>query len=195
VTQDRTRAADEKFCGACAKIINKAAVACPNCGAPQDNSAPSQTTASSPPAQPASVNVNVNQNTNQNTNQDTDADNTKDQSQRVILGAGEKHCSSCGSVVKIVAEICPSCGVRQSPNVEIGSTSDVPVKNKWISVILALWLGGLGAHKFYLGKYAQGVIYLVLCWTFVPFVIAWIEAVVYAFTPEEGFSERYSQRR
>ena len=82
-------------------LINKAAVSCPNCGAPQDNSAPAQTTAPSPPAQPASVNVNVNQNTNQN----TDIDNPKGQSQRVILGSGEKHCSSCGSVVKIVAEI------------------------------------------------------------------------------------------
>jgi TM2 domain-containing membrane protein YozV/RNA polymerase subunit RPABC4/transcription elongation factor Spt4 len=175
VTQDRTRVGDEKYCGACAEIINKAAAVCPKCGVPQTDSAPAQPSQSSPSAQPAQV--------------------SEGSSQRVILGAGEKHCSSCGSVVKIMAELCPNCGVRQSPNDGIGSTSDVPVKNKWVAVILALWIGGLGAHKFYLGKYAQGIIYLVLFWTAVPFFIGWVEAVIYAFTPQEGFSERYSQRR
>jgi TM2 domain-containing membrane protein YozV/RNA polymerase subunit RPABC4/transcription elongation factor Spt4 len=175
VTRERTRVGDEKYCGACGEIINKAAVTCPKCGVPQTDST-STPTVVSPPAQPTVV-------------------FPGSSSQPVILGAGEKYCSSCGSVVKIMAEVCPSCGVRQSSNGGIDSTYDVPVKNKWIAVILALWLGGLGAHKFYLGKYAQGVIYLVLCWTFVPFVIGWVEAVVYAFTPEEGFSERYSQRR
>ena len=191
MTQDRTRAADEKFCGACAKIINKAAVACPNCGAPQDNSAPSQTTAPSPPAQPASVNVNVNQNTNQN----TDVDNPKDQSQRVILGTGEQHCSSCGSPVKIAAEICPSCGVRQSPPSGTIPTSDVVVKDKWVAVILALLLGGVGGHKFYLGKNAQGLIMLVFCWTLIPGIWAFFEAVRYMLASEKDFSERFAERR
>jgi len=178
VTQDRTRVGDEKYCGACAEIINKAAVICPKCGVPQADSAPAQTLQPSPSAQPAQPAV-----------------VSGGPSQRVILGAGEKHCSSCGSVVKIMAELCPSCGVRQSPNDGIGSTSDVPLKNKWVAVLLALGLGWMGAHKFYLGKYAQGVIYLVLCWTLIPFVIGLIEAVVYAFTPEEGFSQRYAERR
>ena len=191
MTQDRTRAADEKFCGACAKIINKAAVACPNCGAPQDNSAPSQTTASSPPAQPASVNVNVNQNTNQN----TDVDNPKDQSQRVILGTGEQHCSSCGSPVKIAAEICPSCGVRQSPPSGTIPTSYVRVKDKWIAVLLALLLGGIGVHKFYLGKPAQGFIMLALCWTTIPYFWGLIEGVRYILASEKDFSERFAGRR
>ena len=141
------------------------------------------------PAQPASVVV------NQNVNQNIGGDHPGDQGKRVILGADEKHCSSCGSVVKIIAEICPSCGVRQSPNEGIGSTSDVPIKNKWVAVLLALFAGWMGAHKFYLGKYAQGVIYLVLFWTLMPLVVGWIEAVIYAFTPEEGFSQRYAERR
>ena len=158
MTQDRTRAADEKFCGACAKIINKAAVSCPNCGAPQGNSATAQTTAPPPPAQPSSVNVNV----NQNTNQDTDIDNPKGQSERVILGAGEKHCSSCGSVVKIVAEICPSCGVRQNPigGIDPNATSE---KNFVVALLCLVLLGWIGGHRFYVGKPGTAILFL-LTW-------------------------------
>lgn len=34
-----------------------------------------------------------------------------------------------------------------------------------VFILLALFLGGLGAHKFYTGKYLMGVLYLLLCAT------------------------------
>jgi len=34
-------------------------------------------------------------------------------------------------------------------------------KKKWIAILLAVLLGGAGAHKFYLGKPWQGIGYLV----------------------------------
>ena len=33
--------------------------------------------------------------------------------QDVMKNVDEKFCSDCGSVIKIKAEICPQCGVRQ----------------------------------------------------------------------------------
>jgi TM2 domain-containing membrane protein YozV len=68
-------------------------------------------------------------------------------------------------------------------------------KNKWLAVALAVFLGSIGIHKFYLGKYAQGFIYLVLCWATVPFFIGLFEALIYAFTPQESFSQRYAENR
>ena len=37
---------------------------------------------------------------------------------------------------------------------------------------LCLFLGGAGLHKFYAGKWIQGLLYLALSWTGVPVVFA-----------------------
>lgn len=56
---------------------------------------------------------------------------------------------------------------------------------------LALVLGGLGAHRFYLGQTAFGLFYLALCWTFVPAIIALIEFLIFATMRDEVFERRY----
>ncbi|MEN6523854.1 MAG: NINE protein [Anaerolineaceae bacterium] len=49
-------------------------------------------------------------------------------------------------------------------------------KSPTTAVLLALFLGGLGAHKFYLGKTVAGILYLLFCWTTIPAWIALFEA-------------------
>ena len=51
------------------------------------------------------------------------------------------------------------------------------VVNKVAYCLLALFLGGIGAHKFYAGKTKMGIIYLLFCWTFVPGVLGLIECL------------------
>lgn len=73
-------------------------------------------------------------------------------------------------------------------------------KNKVIAALLAFFLGGFGAHKFYIGANGAGVI-MALCglfgWVllFVPTVIVWtialIEALIYATRPDEDFYRQY----
>ena len=48
-------------------------------------------------------------------------------------------------------------------------------KDKTTIFLLTFFLGGLGAHKFYMGNIGLGILYLVFCWTFVPAFIALIE--------------------
>jgi TM2 domain-containing membrane protein YozV len=48
-------------------------------------------------------------------------------------------------------------------------------KSPMVGVILALFLGGLGAHQFYLGRTGLGIVYALLCWTVVPAVVALVE--------------------
>ncbi|MBW8011005.1 MAG: NINE protein [Chloroflexi bacterium] len=49
-------------------------------------------------------------------------------------------------------------------------------KDPTIAVVLALLLGGLGAHKFYLGETGLGILYLVFSWTLIPYIIGFFEA-------------------
>lgn len=64
-------------------------------------------------------------------------------------------------------------------------------KSKITAVLLALFLGGIGAHKFYLGSIGLGILYLLFFWTGIPLIIALIEAVVYLRMSEGEFSAKY----
>ena len=44
-----------------------------------------------------------------------------------------------------------------------------------VAMLLALTLGGLGAHKFYQGRIGEGVFYLLFSWTMVPSMFAIID--------------------
>lgn len=65
------------------------------------------------------------------------------------------------------------------------------MKNKTTAGILALFFGGIGAHKFYLGKPIVGLFYLLFCWTFIPEFIALIEAILLFSMREESFNKKY----
>ena len=46
------------------------------------------------------------------------------------------------------------------------------MKSRILAAVLAIFLGGLGIHKFYMGKIGWGVVYLLFCWTGVPAIVA-----------------------
>lgn len=100
----------------------------------------------------------------------------------------EKFCSECGATIKVKAEICPKCGVRQ-----VSDTSMSNKKDKTTAGIFALFLGGLGIHKFYLNKSAQGILYILFCWTFIPSIIAFIEGIIYLTMDTQTFNQKYNK--
>ena len=67
------------------------------------------------------------------------------------------------------------------------------MKNKTTAGILAIFLGGLGVHRFYLGQIGLGVLYLVFCWTFIPAVVALIDGIIFLTKSEEAFAEKYNK--
>jgi TM2 domain-containing membrane protein YozV len=67
------------------------------------------------------------------------------------------------------------------------------MKNKSLAVALAFFLGGIGAHKFYLEKSGQGLLYALFFWTFIPAFLGLIEAVSYIAMSQEQFDAKYNQ--
>jgi len=105
--------------------------------------------------------------------------------------ADEKFCSQCGAVINARAEICPKCGVRQLPPPSMFTATAPNGKSKLAAALFALFLGGLGIHKFYLGQTAWGVAYLLLSWTCIPIIVGVIEGILLLVMSDEEFVKKY----
>jgi len=108
----------------------------------------------------------------------------------------EKFCHECAAVIRAKAEICPKCGVRQPGTTSTSGFSGFATtpsgKSKLAAALFGIFLGGLGVHKFYLGRPGLGVVYIVFCWTFIPAIIGFIEGIVYLTMTDEDFARKYS---
>lgn len=91
-------------------------------------------------------------------------------------------CKSCGAEINDKAVVCVKCGV---PTIKIGG------KNKTIAALLALFLGGIGIHKFYLGRWIQGFLYLIFSFTFIPLILSFFECIYYLLMSEDKFNSTY----
>ena len=97
--------------------------------------------------------------------------------------AKTKFCKHCGAKIPAEAVICTACGCQveemksssaATPNIVINNANNnsnvnnnqIGVggyrrpKNKWVSLLLCLFLGYFGVHKFYEGKIGMGILYL-----------------------------------
>jgi hypothetical protein len=97
-------------------------------------------------------------------------------------------CSSCGNSMSAQALACPGCGHPNAANSNHQSNYAGAPRSRVTAAILALFIGGLGIHKFYLGKSGAGIVYLLFCWTFVPAIVAFIEAIIYFTQSDEAFA-------
>ncbi len=89
-------------------------------------------------------------------------------------------CKACSKPISLNAESCPHCGEP----LESGG------KNKGIAALLAFFLGFLGIHRFYLGQW-WGVFYLLLFWTGLPGLVAFVESIVFLMTSPETWRGKY----
>lgn len=65
-------------------------------------------------------------------------------------------------------------------------------RNKIVAALLAIFLGGIGIHKFYLGKAGWGLIYFIFSWTFIPALLGFFEGIYYLLMSEKEFERNYS---
>lgn len=123
-------------------------------------------------------------------------------------------CSQCGAALEGDSKFCKYCGTNNGINEETNNQvqyqepvysrptmqsaetvgTKVPVKSKVTAGILAILLGGLGIHKFYLGKIFQGILYILFCWTYIPAIIGVIEGIIYLTKSDEAWAEKVGYR-
>ncbi|MDF0726298.1 NINE protein [Cytobacillus sp. S13-E01] len=68
------------------------------------------------------------------------------------------------------------------------------MKNRVAAGVLGILLGGLGIHKFYLGKIWMGILYLLFSWTGIPSIIGLIEGILYLVKSDEEFQDKYVKK-
>jgi TM2 domain-containing membrane protein YozV/Tfp pilus assembly major pilin PilA len=92
-------------------------------------------------------------------------------------------CRACRREIHRTASLCPHCGATQRTR---------GYKSKVAAGLLAILLGGLGIHRFYLGRW-WGIFYLLLFWTAVPGLIALIEGIVFLVSDQEKWDAKYNE--
>jgi len=64
---------------------------------------------------------------------------------------------------------------------------EVSIKNRWIALLLAIFLGGLGIHRFYVGKIGTGIIYFFTGGIFgIGIILDVILIIIGSFTDKDG---------
>ena len=64
-------------------------------------------------------------------------------------------------------------------------------KSRVLAAVLALFLGDFGIHQFYLGQVGKGFLYLLFCWTVIPWLVALVDMIRYLSMTDEKFWEMY----
>jgi len=96
---------------------------------------------------------------------------------------GGSFCQNCGVATSPLAEMCVKCGARLAN----GNSSEESGKNWLTTLILCLFLGVLGIHRFYVGKTGSGIAQLLTggglgIWTLVDLIMI----ITGSFTDKNG---------
>jgi len=107
-------------------------------------------------------------------------------------------CSNCGT--QISGSFCPNCGAAKGTEPTGGyaapqhptAAPSASSKSRVTAGVLGILLGGLGIHKFYMGKIGAGVVYILLCWTYIPAIVGLVEGIIYLTQDETTFQRNIS---
>ena len=77
----------------------------------------------------------------------------------------------------------------------VGNATAAPLgeKSKAAVTLWGIFLGGFGAHKFYMGSWGWGIVYLATFWTYVPFIAAFVEWIRIVLMSDDEFYEKLAE--
>lgn len=74
----------------------------------------------------------------------------------VSKGNAANFCPNCGNATNPEAAVCVKCGVALKKGAS-GSSGNIGEKSKMVAGLLAIFLGHLGLHEFYLGNKKKAI--------------------------------------
>lgn len=112
-----------------------------------------------------------------------------------------KYCKFCGQVIDADCVICPKCGKQveeikysrpdniiinnnnnasssASASAMFGNASNVSPKSWLVTLLLCLFLGIIGIHRFYVGKIGTGILMILLLMTGISAIWAIIDLIL-----------------
>ncbi len=76
-----------------------------------------------------------------------------------------KYCRDCGEQILDNAEICPKCGCRQTPpEYSRPRNPEASSRSRLCALLLCIFFGVVGVHRFYLGRTGSGIAMVFLGW-------------------------------
>lgn len=66
-------------------------------------------------------------------------------------------------------------------------------KSRGVAILLTFFLGYFGIQHFYLNRIGIGVLSLLFCWTFIPYIIAVIDFIRLLCMDDASFNETYNR--
>lgn len=172
VTNDQVgekKMTDQKHCFSCATLMHQSAGFCPKCGAAQPGASAAMSFVDGSPQALAGA------------------------AGRPVLAANHVYCRGCGRQIHETAYSCPQCGAPQNTNNQaMGLVSPSGGRTKIAAALFALFLGGFGGHKFYLGQIGMGIVYLLFFWTFIPALVSLVEGILFLLMSDSDFNRKYN---
>ena len=102
-----------------------------------------------------------------------------------------KYCAHCGAQLVDEAVVCPKCGCAVAPTKTVDPNASP--KSRLIALLLCIFVGGLGIHRFYVGKIGTGVLWLLTAGCFgIGALVDLIMIACGTFTDSDGKLSRHS---
>lgn len=120
----------------------------------------------------------------------------------ITMSQETKYCKHCGQIIDADCVVCPKCGkqveelqyakhdniiINNNNNASssaaaasfISSNTDMISPKSWLTtLLLCLFLGGIGIHRFYVGKIGTGILMILLLFTGISSVWALIDFIL-----------------
>ena len=95
-------------------------------------------------------------------------------------------CNHCGSIIVVD---------QPRGTTPAQSQITIPAKSRVTAAVLAIFLGGIGIHKFYLGTWGLGILYVLFFWTGIPTILGLVEGIRYLILSDDDFRRKASVLR
>ena len=71
-----------------------------------------------------------------------------------------RFCPKCGHELLAAGDYCSQCGLPIPPDERLYDVPDASVHSRSVALLLCIFLGYFGIHRFYVGKVATGILWL-----------------------------------